>query len=51
MRPVGGQLDPIEDKGHGGSRTLVYLGSELPEKRFDLLPVEATLQVSNLAGG
>jgi len=48
MRPIHSELVPLHDERHGRAAALVYVSTEVLEKGFDLLPVEAAIQPPNL---
>jgi hypothetical protein len=51
VRPIDGELPPLEDEGHGRSGAFVDFGAEVLQIRLDLLPVKSRIEAPYLVQG
>jgi hypothetical protein len=48
VRPVYRQLALLNHEGHRGAGSFVHVSAEVPQTRFNLLPVQAAVEAPNL---
>jgi hypothetical protein len=51
VRPIDGELPPIEDESHGRPGAFVHFGVEVLQIRLDLLPVKSRIEAPYLVQG